>query len=893
MSGIRDRHRVPRAYRRTLRFSLALPALIAALALVTLWAYAGSGLVRDGLRLRDDADLAASVSQPTHDLLTRLQEERRLTAAWQANQNDDARGQLDTARSDTDAAAETFRRSRVGLDAERAVVREHSATLIDALDELAGQREAIDSGDVGAIEAFREYSNTTSEAIALLGAALRVDDGQELAQYSAATVSLAQIGEMVTRQQALVAGAASEGDEEPAVREEFSRALALQRQARMMIAPQDLPRQEGDGYERLTGTPHFARLVTPEDPTGTGTVELPDPPGEWLAAAEVVADDLRQLSQDSLDGVADEGSAEANRLLLIAVLGSVAALAALVAALVLVRRATGSLVGRVTRLRRTTEELTDNALPQLVERLGREQKAEEGAAEASAEEYGADEVGRLAAAMRQQWEEVVETVVRQARGREGSQTVFLGLARRTQVLINRMIPMLDKLEREHQDSKLLKDIFAVDHLATRVRRHTENLLILGGALPARRWGKPVPVYEVMRSAISETEDYSRVEAMPAPRVSLTGRAVADVVHLLAELIENGTSFSPPETKVSVSAEVVARGRVALEVVDRGLGMSEEEYTRVNQLLADPPKLDVMTLGEAPRLGLFVVARLAKRHGLEISLRKSPYGGTLAVVLLPGELLEESTSLLSGIISDSAEADPSPTSETPVPAPPVPPLTSGVPAAESPAVEAPDEAAPRPALIGLPQARPERATVPSGRGAGLIAPSRFDLDDNSGYPAYGGAGLLPRDVGGRGNSPGGMAPGENGESRARSHPSVDHAAEPETTPERPAAPGAAAGTQEPSQPTIQAGSLRLPVRVRGESLAEQLRIEQNELGQRDDQDQDPAPSPDRAGAIMAAIQSGNRRARSAKPATPAGDHDSGATAPGHDADTEGPARKDQR
>jgi signal transduction histidine kinase len=867
---------VPRAYRRTLRFSLALPVLIAALALAVLWVYAGSGLVRDGLRLRDDADLAESVAVPTQDLVTRLQAERRLTAAWQADPTDAARGAMDDARTETDAAAETIRRSRAGLEADRASVRERAAGLLDALDRLPGQREAVDAQDVTAIEAFRTYTDTADEAIALIGAAARIEDGR-LAGESAAAASLVQMMEMISRQQALVVGVGPEGGADSAVREEFSRALALQRQARTVVDAQQLPRDAADGYERLIGTPQFARLVTPEDPADTGTTELPEPPGEWQAAADLVNDDLRGLAADSLRSVADEGSSRATWLLLVAALGTLAVLAALVAAVVLARRLTRSLVGRVTRLWRTTEELTDNALPQLVERLGREQPGD--AAGPSLDgDFGTDEVGQLATAMRQQWQQVVDTIMRQARGREGSETIFLGLARRTQVLINRMIPMLDKLEREHQDSRLLKDIFAVDHLATRVRRHTENLLILGGALPARRWGKPVPVYEVMRSAISETEDYSRVDALPAPKVSLTGRAVADVVHLLAELIENGTSFSPPETKVTVSAEVVARGRVALEVVDRGLGMSEEEYERVNRLLADPPKLDVMTLGEAPRLGLFVVARLAKRHGLEIALRKSPYGGTLAVVLLPSELLEESKSLLSGIIPESPDAGHSP-------------AAAAAPAAVSPAgPEAPAAgAAPASAAAArVPAQGRNGEAAPADSGAGLIAPSRFDFDDNSGYPAYGGAGLLPRTPDGPGGTPAGMVPGDDGVSEVRSHPEVDGVADTEERPE----PDSFA-TEPSPPPTVATGSsLRLPVRVRGESLAEQLRLEQQSLG-RDDEDQDAAPSPDRAGAIMAAIQSGNRRARGAQPVTPAGDHDSEATTPGHGSDAEGPARKDQR
>ncbi|MGP3966119.1 sensor histidine kinase [Streptomyces sp. 6N223] len=893
MSGIRDRHRVPRAYRRTLRFSLALPVLIAALALTALWAYAGSGLVKDGLRLRDDADLAESVASPAHDLLTLLQDERRLTAAWQADPTDEARAALDDARSDTDVAAETLRRSRAGFDSDRASVREHSASLIDALDELSEQREAVDDHAVTAVETFRAYTDAATESLGLFGAAIRLEDGERLARDSAAAVSLVEIGEMVSRQRALVAGVSPGGDVDAAVREEFTRALALQLQARTMVAPEDLPEPEAEGYERLIGSPHFAQLVTPEDPDGTGTAELPDPPTDWQAAAETVGEELRRLSTDAIDGVADEGSSQSGRLLLTAVLGTLAALAALAGAIVLARRLTRSLIGRVSRLRRTTEELTDSALPQLAERLGREQQSDAAASPGLEGDYGADEIGRLAAAMRHQWQEVVETINRQARGREGSETVFLGLARRTQVLINRMIPMLDKLERQHQDSRLLKDIFAVDHLATRVRRHTENLLILGGALPARRWGKPVPIYEVMRSAISETEDYSRVEALPAPPVSLTGRAVADVVHLLAELIENGTSFSPPETKVTVSAEVVARGRVALEVVDRGLGMSEDEYDRVNRLLADPPKLDVMTLGEAPRLGLFVVARLAKRHGLEIALRKSPYGGTLAVVLLPSELLEESRSLLSSILPDAAASDPDADSSAADAA-----ATAATAAFAPPAAVEPEERDARETRAGdgagepredeapVPAAEAALAAVPASDGLDVAPPSLFDYDhdDHSGYPAYGGAGLLPSTPGGRG------LPAEDAAfTEGRAHPPVDRPADTANA-------AAPAGDDDVTpQPSVRTkSSLRLPVRVRGESLAEQLRLEQQaaSTGQ-GDEEQGTVPSPDRAGAIMAAIQSGNRRARNANPATPAGDHDSEATTPGHDADAEGPARKDQR
>jgi hypothetical protein len=197
--------------------------------------------------------------------------------------------------------------------------------------------------------------------------------------------------------------------------------------------------------------------------------------------------------------------------------------------------------------------------------------------------------------------------------------------------------MLDALEREHEEPELLRELFAVDHLATRMRRNAENLVILGGALPARRWRNAVPVVNVLRSAVSETENYARVVVQGVPRASLSGQAVADVIHLIAELIENGTTFSPPYTQVQVSAQEVPKG-LAVEVEDRGLGMTEEEYERLNEYLANPPELDVSALGDDLRLGLFVVARLAARHDIQVTLRPSPYGGTRAVVLVPSVLL---------------------------------------------------------------------------------------------------------------------------------------------------------------------------------------------------------------------------------------------------------------
>ncbi|MBD0674801.1 sensor histidine kinase, partial [Streptomyces sp. CBMA156] len=297
-----------------------------------------------------------------------------------------------------------------------------------------------------------------------------------------------------------------------------------------------------------------------------------------------------------------------------------------------------TLSARLSGLRAETLSLARQEIPEVVGRLRAGEQVPVPPVWTPSRRIG-DEVQQSADGLAAVRQVTVAAIVHQARGREGTKKVFLNIARRTQILIHRQISMLDALEREHEDPELLRELFAVDHLATRMRRNAENLVILGGALPARRWRNAVPVVNVLRSAVSETESYSRVVVQGVPRVSLGGQAVADVIHLVAELIENGTTFSPPYTQVQVSAQEVPRG-LAVEVEDRGLGMTEEEYERLNTYLANPPELDVSALGDDLRLGLFVVARLAARHEVQVTLRPSPYGGTRAVVLVPSALLEQ-------------------------------------------------------------------------------------------------------------------------------------------------------------------------------------------------------------------------------------------------------------
>ncbi|MFE1925165.1 ATP-binding protein [Streptomyces asoensis] len=261
----------------------------------------------------------------------------------------------------------------------------------------------------------------------------------------------------------------------------------------------------------------------------------------------------------------------------------------------------------------------------------------------------ADDFELLAADLARAREGAVTAVVQAAQlssqaGSEQKLEVFVNLARRLQSLVHREISILDELENAIEDPDLLKGLFHVDHLATRIRRHAENLAVLGGAVSRRQWSNPVSMTEVLRSAIAEVEQYSRVKLVPPVDGELRGHAVADVIHLLAELVENATVFSAPHTQVLMRANLVTSG-LAVEVEDRGLGMPAEEQGRMNALLADPDQVNVGRLLADGRIGLFVVSQLARRHGIRVRLQGNIYGGVQAVLVVPQALLGSAPGVL--------------------------------------------------------------------------------------------------------------------------------------------------------------------------------------------------------------------------------------------------------
>ncbi|MFE2534143.1 ATP-binding protein [Streptomyces sp. NPDC059371] len=316
------------------------------------------------------------------------------------------------------------------------------------------------------------------------------------------------------------------------------------------------------------------------------------------------------------------------------------ALAGILIAAVAADRAATSVRERIGALRRTSAR-TESDLRDVVEglRRGEDPPARKKRRRPPAD---ADDFELLAADLSRAHDGAVAAVVQAAQlsSRAGSDQkveVFVNLARRLQSLVHREISILDELENEIEDPDLLKGLFHVDHLATRIRRHAENLAVLGGAVSRRQWSNPVSMTEVLRSAIAEVEQYSRVKLVPPIDGTLRGHAVADVIHLLAELVENATVFSAPHTQVLLRVDLVTSG-LAIEVEDRGLGMQAAEQDRMNALLADPDQVNVAGLLQDGRIGLFVVSQLARRHGIHVRLQSNIYGGVQAVLVVPQGLL---------------------------------------------------------------------------------------------------------------------------------------------------------------------------------------------------------------------------------------------------------------
>ncbi|MEU0737488.1 HAMP domain-containing sensor histidine kinase, partial [Streptomyces lavendulocolor] len=355
-------------------------------------------------------------------------------------------------------------------------------------------------------------------------------------------------------------------------------------------------------------------------------------PDTWLGASSSKFDGYGEISTELVNKAVDEAAEISSDAKTDAIVIGAIVVVALLTAFILAAMMARQMSTSMSRLRTAAFGIAEQRLPMLVDQLSRTDPGRVDTRVQPIPIDSQDEIGEVARAFDQVHREAVRLAAEQALLRGNVNAIFTNLSQRNQSLIEGQLTLITELENNEADPDQLENLFRLDHLATRMRRNGENLLILAGEEPGRRWNQPVPLVDVLRAASSEVEQYERIELTGVPESEIHGQAVTDLVHLLAELLENATTFSSPQTKVRVTATRLPDGRVMIEIHDKGIGLTAEDFADINHKLANPPTVDAAI---SQRMGLFVVGRLADRHGIRVQLRPSgEQAGTTSLVMLP-------------------------------------------------------------------------------------------------------------------------------------------------------------------------------------------------------------------------------------------------------------------
>ncbi|MEV7965300.1 nitrate- and nitrite sensing domain-containing protein [Sphaerisporangium sp. NPDC088356] len=579
------------------------------------------------------------------DLGHQLDVERDLSARFVAAGRRGSQAKLTDQQNAVDSAVQIVQdRRKVVEPALGEIGRQVVSRLLDRLSELRSLRATITDSQLPALPALQKYSLVLDDLLTVFDETARGSTDETLDASASALASLSRAAEQASRQRGLVAMAlitrrftqaeleafnAARAEQASELKVFFSRATLDERQMYAdTVSGQKIDRAAGL-VERVLELTRENQPLSGLGGGGTSDVDF------WFDAANEglnrMHDVQRALGRSIVDRAAelargDQSQAAIN-------IGVVAVLLILVLAITIVMAR--SLVSPLRRLRGEALEIAGRRLPEMVQKL-RESEGNTGPPEVQPIGVAsADEVGEVARAFDEVHREAIRLASDEAQLRSNVSAMFVNLSRRTQTLVERQITLIDGLEQGEQDDSRLGDLFRLDHLATRMRRNSENLLVLAGQEPARRWSQPVPLLDVTRASLSEVENYERVAMHVPTGVSIAGQAVNDVIHLLAELVENAISFSPRETRVTMSANRIDGGGVMISITDAGIGMTDEELAQTNWRLANPPVVDVSV---SRRMGLFVVGRLALRNGIRVQLRRHDTGGLTAMVLLPESLM---------------------------------------------------------------------------------------------------------------------------------------------------------------------------------------------------------------------------------------------------------------
>jgi HAMP domain-containing protein len=634
-------------------------ALIPTVILVAVGVGASTYLAVEAFQLRDQVSQLSAATGPTIDFVEALQEERRSSLLVLSGDRSAAPG-LSTARNRVD---EVIKSSELwGAQDTIAEIAPDTKGVSQRADEIAKtftqMRQGVDAGLVPPDQAYLFYNSILDLVlVGTRGVANALPDPEAVAGAGIA-VELVDVVEALSRGNALAVAVVDRMS--AAQLRDYAQQVGSYHDRLTTLLPA-LTEAERERVTSLEGGAAWKTLSTMETAIiargvpGDGA-PLPVSVADWQSAATSVTGELLDLYHDHYAAVIDRASDNAERTAtwwLVA--GSALLLGVLLAALVTLR-ISGGLIRRLRRLRAEALSVADEHLPRIMTRL-RTGADVDVTTEMVPLDFGSDEIGDVADAFNRAESAAVSAAVEEARTREGVNALFLNIAHRSQVVVHRQLELLDKAEHSEEDPNRLSVLFELDHLSTRARRNAENLIILGGEQPGRQWRVPVPLVDLVRSAVSETEDYARVHTGHMAGVAIAGSVVADLIHLIAELVDNATSNSPPESRVDITSNVVGRGAV-VEIVDQGLGMSHEQIAQANQSLAQPPPLSLANLSSDSRMGLLVVSRIAARNDVTVKLTESDYGGIRAIVLIPTALIaDDAPPTVLGLLAGSAAAEP--------------------------------------------------------------------------------------------------------------------------------------------------------------------------------------------------------------------------------------------
>ncbi|MEV4310963.1 nitrate- and nitrite sensing domain-containing protein [Actinocrispum sp. NPDC049592] len=613
-----------------------------------------TALVLGGLRAEEDlksadefrqtvnqVDLARNVTGVVHE----LQKERTLAVENVARNRTNDRAQLDQQinRVERARAALSEAANLVRTDDESARARYNQG--LQRLAGLDALRQAATNTEYPALAVKAAYTSIIQALVQLGREVNTAVTDRDLLRQATTVQALSEAKEFASQENAALQIAAVVDqfpsgllDETRAAQASFG---AAQAGFRANATPQELQfysdtvsGPEVDDRERIKSTA-FNRADANQPSL---QIDLP----HLTADGNATVDKLRKVEADLLGALRARADQLAVAKTNSAWTNAGIVLALLILALILMTLVTRSILKPLRTLRTNALDVAYTRLPETVQRILAD--PDPVAASKHAVEpmpvFTREETGEVARSFDAVHEQAVRMAAEQALLRDNVNSIFVNLSRRSQALVERQLNLIDRLEQDEQDPDQLASLFELDHLATRMRRNSESLLVLSGTGLSRQLTRPVPAADVVGAAVSEVEQYARIDVLSAPEVAVQGRAVNDLVHLIAELLDNATSFSEPEKKVTVRMAATRKKELAIQITDQGVGMSADEIDAANRRLADPPDMDVSV---TRRMGLYVVARLAQRHNIQVRLRDNEDidGGLIARIIVPSNLIQSS------------------------------------------------------------------------------------------------------------------------------------------------------------------------------------------------------------------------------------------------------------